>query len=154
VNIRKAIKIVKRAASRAGAYSWHQIEAAKRRIAKRTWHVSAYKVERVYGGPEEGGWWTDWWQLQSSKPVIGERLARSMADELTEQQAKSFDQDAYNREAWARLAALPDPDETPCPEGGSEGYVPRGFSEGEKMVFVSERRGGQNQSTPEQMQYC
>ena len=30
--------------------------------------VSAYGVSRHYGGPEEGGWWYDWWRLLESLP--------------------------------------------------------------------------------------
>ena len=26
----------------------------------RLWHVTVYKIDRAYGGPEEGGWWYDY----------------------------------------------------------------------------------------------
>ena len=154
MNLRIAQKILKRVRDGVASYSEQQIATAKRRVAKHTWHVSAYKVDRVYGGAEEGGWWTDWYQLEYAKAVIGLRQARIIADRLHKRQEECFDQDAYNREAWARLATLPDPDQIPCPVGGSEGYIPAGFSEGEKMVFLWERQAGENQSTPEQLQYC
>jgi len=27
-------------------------------------YVSKYLISRHYGGPEEGGWWFDWWQFK------------------------------------------------------------------------------------------
>jgi hypothetical protein len=31
--------------------------------------VTAYGISRHYGGPEEGGWWYDWWEPVESVPV-------------------------------------------------------------------------------------
>jgi hypothetical protein len=29
-------------------------------------YVNIYRVDRCYGGPEEGGWWYDMWRLEDS----------------------------------------------------------------------------------------
>jgi hypothetical protein len=29
-------------------------------------YVNIYRIARCYGGPEEGGWWYDMWQLEDS----------------------------------------------------------------------------------------
>ncbi|MCX5814967.1 MAG: hypothetical protein NTX75_01815 [Proteobacteria bacterium] len=31
--------------------------------------LGAYHVERCYGGPEEGGWWHDWWSHLETRLV-------------------------------------------------------------------------------------
>ena len=33
-------------------------------------YVSVYKVERCWGGPEEGGWWYDFYTLIESTEVL------------------------------------------------------------------------------------
>ena len=32
-------------------------------LRKGRWAVTTYRVTRCYGGPEEGGWWYNWWQV-------------------------------------------------------------------------------------------
>lgn len=36
--------------------------------------LSRYTVEQCYGGPEEGGWWYDWWELDWSECLTLEDL--------------------------------------------------------------------------------
>lgn len=31
-------------------------------------YISVYRVTRHYGGPEEGGWWYDWYELLETLP--------------------------------------------------------------------------------------
>ena len=46
--------------------------------------VNAYRINRRYGGPEEGGWWYDTGQLLASIPchdhIMVEMAQRLMAD--------------------------------------------------------------------------
>jgi hypothetical protein len=37
--------------------------------------VNAYNIERCYGGPEEGGWYYDWYECKASCPALGETAA-------------------------------------------------------------------------------
>lgn len=37
--------------------------------ASRTVSVSVYNRELCYGGPEEGGWWYDWYSLETNERV-------------------------------------------------------------------------------------
>lgn len=39
------------------------------RVHKAIKWVNAYMVDREYGGPEEGGWWYDWYKCMASAPV-------------------------------------------------------------------------------------
>lgn len=49
--------------------------------------VNAYSIDRVYGGPEEGGWWQDVYECIASAPVqnveeadmVGEIMRRALA---------------------------------------------------------------------------
>jgi hypothetical protein len=59
-------------------------------------YVSIYTVDRCYGGPEEGGWWYDWWELQSSSGFIhSKRKAESLREQKREE-LRPF-QPRYNR---------------------------------------------------------
>ena len=42
-------------------------------------HVSLYRQERYYGGPEEGGWWGTDWFLIESREYMTEAAARAAA---------------------------------------------------------------------------
>jgi hypothetical protein len=47
-------------------------------------YVSKYLISRHFGGPEEGGWWFDWWQFkcvmfQGSEPRCQD-YARTMKE--------------------------------------------------------------------------
>ena len=33
-------------------------------------YVTAYRVSRHYGGPEEGGWWYNWWEPLESVRLL------------------------------------------------------------------------------------
>lgn len=43
-------------------------------IGETTLWLSRYTVEQCYGGPEEGGWWYDWWDLDWSECLTLEDL--------------------------------------------------------------------------------
>lgn len=83
-------------------------------MRRRTWHLTVYEVDRVYGGPEEGGWWFD----------TGRVVHRSVLAGYSEE------------EALAVRDALEDRIEKPYPRVGSVLY--RG---GEYRVAVSRTRG-------------
>lgn len=44
--------------------------------------VNAYSVTRHYGGPEEGGWWYNWYESLASVPVQGETAAQTEKERL------------------------------------------------------------------------
>jgi hypothetical protein len=39
--------------------------------------VTAYEVTRHYGGPEEGGWWYNWYEPIESIPTIRPEVVKS-----------------------------------------------------------------------------
>lgn len=53
-----------------------------------TWYVTRYRVTREFGGPEEGGWWYDWYEVDNLVPSIivprDEGIAHMVANDLTE----------------------------------------------------------------------
>lgn len=55
------------------------VELANKLDEDKIVHVTAYEVERHYGGPEEGGWWYNWYELIESVPIH-----RHDADEVAE----------------------------------------------------------------------
>ena len=44
--------------------------------------VTVYFVDRNYGGPEEGGWWYDWYELTKSIPASSEEDGKAKMVEL------------------------------------------------------------------------
>jgi uncharacterized protein (DUF1684 family) len=44
-----------------------------------TWWINVYRINRRYGGPEEGGWWFDTGEPVASIPVKGQAEARQAA---------------------------------------------------------------------------
>lgn len=44
--------------------------------------VQVTRTERVYGGPEEGGWWYDWTDVQFTKRTT-KRLAKKLMKRLS-----------------------------------------------------------------------
>lgn len=42
------------------------------RRLRRMHFATVYRIDRCYGGPEEGGWWYDWYQLESFEPTDSE----------------------------------------------------------------------------------
>jgi len=47
-------------------------------------YVSAYRVDRAYGGPEEGGWWYNWYELLDAIPVRDKKEAQEWRNKLRE----------------------------------------------------------------------
>lgn len=47
-------------------------------------YVTAYEVTRHYGGPEEGGWWFNHYEVLATIPVKGYDHARKSMDALKE----------------------------------------------------------------------
>lgn len=52
-------------------------------------YVSLYEVERCYGGPEEGGWWYNSYQLLSTKKFYDEDEAEKFREFLSGEVEKS-----------------------------------------------------------------
>lgn len=50
-----------------------QLDISERICQTGLW-LSRYTVEQCYGGPEEGGWWYDWWDLDWSECLTLEDL--------------------------------------------------------------------------------
>ena len=44
--------------------------------------VNAYSITRHCGGPEEGGWWYNWYTSLASVPVQGETAAQTEKERL------------------------------------------------------------------------
>ena len=42
------------------------------------WYVNLYVYDRAYGGPEEGGWWFDVYELQNTTRVASKEEAESL----------------------------------------------------------------------------
>lgn len=57
--------------------------------------VSAYEVTRHYGGPEEGGWWYDWYELIQSVPVAVTDID-TMIDHLKEKHGDRAEGDRFS----------------------------------------------------------
>lgn len=101
--------------------------------------VSIYRHSQCYGGPEEGGWWYDRYELVGSKPFQSRDEATNWLE------AARIEVERLNREeapARARaMASLPDCDAEPLPDAG-EGYIPTGWDDGgELMVMVEDKKG-------------
>ena len=60
--------------------------------------VTIYEVTRHYGGPEEGGWWYNWWEPVASFPVplLPQRLALRMYKRLIPKYAERAWGDIYS----------------------------------------------------------
>jgi hypothetical protein len=71
-------------------------------LRKGRWAVTTYRVTRCYGGPEEGGWWYNWWQVQNVR-TFGTQVAAESACErerkyLADMNGNATSDDArYNR---------------------------------------------------------
>jgi hypothetical protein len=49
-------------------------------------YVNVYSIERCYGGPEEGGWWYDWYECLETYPC-----RNINAETLQEELEKEYD---------------------------------------------------------------
>lgn len=45
-------------------------------------YVNVYEIERLYGGPEEGGWWYDAGTLVFTEQVVGMKEAETLREDL------------------------------------------------------------------------
>ena len=45
-------------------------------------YVTVYEVTMHYGGPEEGGWWFDWWRPLRSWPRLDDAKTEEAAERL------------------------------------------------------------------------
>jgi len=49
-------------------------------ICRGRWAVTTYQVTRCYGGPEEGGWWYNWWQVHNVRTFATQAAAESACE--------------------------------------------------------------------------
>ena len=100
--------------------------------------VSVYKADRAYGGPEEGGWWYDVYDLVDSVPVISMAAARQVKSFL-EQKYKAENRDTGPLDSAKGFENLP--------EGTEDSQIPRGFSgEASELQAVIEERPGEKET--------
>lgn len=62
-------------------------------------YVTLYEVQSRYGGPEEGGWYYDWFTPVASQQVADEQTAHDLAEQIREK-ADQMTTDATGE--WAR----------------------------------------------------
>ena len=109
--------------------------------------MSVYRHHRCYGGPEEGGWWYTRSQWCGGVPFPTREQAEAWLE------TAQAEVDRMNREeAPARARAferLPDSDLEPCPVGGDEGYIPRGWDDGGELEVVIEAAAGEGDNMAE-----
>ncbi len=104
----------------------------------RQW-VSVYKVERAYGGAEEGGWWYDVLELIDSKPVATRTAAEIMRTFL-EEKYKGQNEETGPMGSSKGFENLP--------EGTEDYQIPLGFSGGaSEIVVILEDEPGENTTT-------
>jgi hypothetical protein len=56
-------------------------------------YVNAYDIERVYGGPEEGGWYYNWYTLLASIRVRNPKQALKALELLEDFHREDYDDD-------------------------------------------------------------
>ena len=59
-------------------------------------YVSAYAVTRNYGGPEEGGWWYDWYEHLETRPIPHPAVTEVIRTSLREKHADEEYGDIYS----------------------------------------------------------
>ena len=97
-------------------------------------YVSTYKIDQCYGGPEEGGWWYDWYTLVDTLNVDNEDVA------IPVRQARL----GSLEKAKCHAASIP---EGNSPYLDTEGYIPTGFSVETRYDIVIEEQPGDNSTT-------
>jgi hypothetical protein len=101
--------------------------------------VSVYQVERAFGGPEEGGWWYDTYQLVDSKPVATSAAAKVV---------KEFLQEKYSTQNEETGPLSSSKGFESLPEGTEDYQIPKGFSGGtSEIVVLIEDTPGENTTT-------
>ena len=98
------------------------------------WFVTPYLVDQRYGGPEEGGWWYDWYYVEGHSLAFdtkeeADAYALKIGDEM-EERNKELKMAGYRKDA-----TLPDGPEANRPEG----YIPNGWSSHSEIRIVVER---------------
>lgn len=84
-----------------GSYSltdelWAEVEAfLKAKREETRMFVTAYEVTRHYGGPEEGGWWYNWFEPIQTVPVAKED-AETMVSVLKERYEDRVEGNIYS----------------------------------------------------------
>ena len=97
-------------------------------------YVSVYEVDREYGGPEEGGWWYDNYELVDTHPVATLEAARKVKEFLKNKL------EAENKERGPLDSAKGFEN---LPEGTEDWQIPRGFSgSASKLVAIIEDEPG------------
>lgn len=90
-------------------------------ISERPFYVTVYKITRHYGGPEEGGWYYNFWEQICSIPICYNADGSSDECELIEFMEKKFNY---------------------LNSGNIYSAIP-----GSKMMIYSERERGEKQTT-------
>lgn len=109
-------------------------------------YVSLYEIERCYGGPEEGGWWYDSYQLISTKKFFDEEEAHKFQEFLE----KDVEESGANDEDLSSSRGF---DQYPDPSNGDPMYdhsdndIPVGFSGlASNQVVVIEKVAGERET--------
>ena len=110
--------------------------------------VTIYNVEQCYGGPEEGGWWYDWWTPCESFEVANREAADQLCTLVGDYCKLKTDSEAMQRAR--NTANMPEGD---SPYRDTEGYIPKGWGDGGEYRVVCEEERGSRQST-ETPYYC
>jgi hypothetical protein len=95
-------------------------------------YVSIYRHQRCYGGPEEGGWWYDGYELEGGVPFASRTAAENYLAKKQEEIAQRNRDEAPIRDR--ALALLPDEESAYC----GEGYIPKVWSDGGKITILIE----------------
>lgn len=85
--------------------------------------VTLYEVQSLYGGPEEGGWWYDWYTPIATKQVATQEMAemlqkkiRSRAAEMRKEAESEWARQMRESCDWAEARGL-DPADMDEPDG-------------------------------------
>jgi len=90
-------------------------------------YVSLYEVSRAYGGPEEGGWWYDVWDLENSKKFFDREEAERFAQALNEDiRNKGLNEEDLGSSRG--MDTYPDPSEGDPMYEHTDADIPLGFS--------------------------
>lgn len=60
-----------------------EVREAEKAFEESPFVVSVYDVTRHYGGPEEGGWYYDWYERKESHTAENEEEAKKIQEELS-----------------------------------------------------------------------
>ena len=99
-------------------------------------YVSVYEVQRAYGGPEEGGWWYDAYQLVDTHPVATLEAAQKVK-EFLKNKLKTENEQRGPLDSSRGFDSLP--------EGTEDWQIPRGFSgSASELVVIIEDEPGEH----------